>query len=146
MTAKRRRIFIGLALATLIAGLCAYAVALSLANEREGRVLDGYQAIRPGMTRGQVRRAVEEVGDVMLTGVSSGEVMHIGNRYMIAVEYEPSPEKAAPKTNPAGRPDDDWIVQRKVLVELGRGDPLDQMLMRLKLRPPRIVEVERLSR
>lgn len=99
-----------------------------------------YRAIKPGMSRLEVRRLMQGAGTVMYTGIATSEIMHINGRYMIAVDYEPSAKLSSTTVNPAGPPEDDWVAKERVFLELGRGDQLDNLLVGLRLKRSRIIE------
>ena len=99
-----------------------------------------YSAIKPGMTRSEVRRLVLGQGEevIMLTGIGPVELMHIDDaRYLIAVYYQPDPKDPSPTTYPNGVPHDNWVVREKLFLELGRTGTVDQIMTGFRLKPAR---------
>ncbi len=100
-----------------------------------------YSAIKPGMTRSQVRRVVQDLGVVMFTGIGPVELMHIDDaRYLIAVFYKPDPNDPSPTIYPNGVPHDRWVVREKVFIELGRTGSVDRALTGFGLKPERSID------
>jgi hypothetical protein len=143
MIGKRRWGWIGLAFVITCLGLL---VLIGFSSEsHKQRVRAGYDAIRAGMSRSEIRRLMQGAGLVMFTDISNAEVMHVDGRFMVAVIYEPDP--LLPSTaNPSGLPADDWVAKEKMFIELGRGGPLDDVLVGLGLRTPRTVDSDRMPR
>jgi hypothetical protein len=102
-----------------------------------------YSAIKPGMTRTQVRPILLGRGEeiVMMSGTGPVEMMHFDDaRYLIAVFYGPSPNDPSPKTNANGTPNDNWVVREKLFVELGRTGSVDRTMTGFGLKPERAVD------
>jgi hypothetical protein len=115
---------------------------VSLTGDSTKRAAEAkYQAIKPGMTRAEIRQLVQGLGGVMYTGVGPVELMHIDDaRYLIAVYYMPDPKDPSPTIYPNGIPHDRWVVKEKLFLELGRTGTFDQLVTGLNLKPERSLD------
>jgi hypothetical protein len=141
MIGKHRWVWIGSALMILAAGLLI--VAAASAGSRGQAARARYDQIRRGMRPSEVQRLLQAAGTIMVTDIANAEVLHIDGRFMVAVFYEPDP-LLPPPADPSGPPDDGWVANRKIFVELGRGDPLDNLMVGLGLRTSRVIAGERM--
>jgi hypothetical protein len=130
--------------ALLVLGLVSVGV-LSLANHAVRSAQAKYRAIKPGMTRAEVRKLMRGDAIVMYTDIATAEIMHIDGRFMIAVVYQPNTKHLSSTANPSGPVADDWVAKEKAFVELGRGGRIDDVLVGLGLRPTRVIDREAMT-